>query len=490
MFSILLNPLISLADDEILDKKITLTIVEKKVADILETIEQLTDASFAYDAGLVPVEKIISIHVTEQPLRKVLDQIINDKSLNYKALHKQIIIYRPIALKVQECNTETQKILKGKVIDKFSRNPLSYAHISIAGQGFGTISNDDGEFIFNIPDKYFSSELSISYIGYNSYKQKLDSLKTDSLFIVLEPATTIIDEIVAKPVDPFKLIKKALSQIPQNYSTKPVMQTAFFREAIKKDTEYVSISEALLNINKTSYTRKYVKDQVKLIKGRKSPDVKSFGAIGIKVAGGPYNIVNLDVVKNRINFIRPEYFSYYQYKYEGKTRWEGNETFIVSFDQKDDIKQAFFKGEIYIDATSYAIVRVIFELSPKGIKYSKELFVEKTPSNVTTLLLKAKYTVDYGLNNNVWNLKTINGINCLLVISHKYSTVSTFFTESVLTITEQDDKIIKFRPNEIFKASDVLVEEVGIFDESYWEKQNIIKPTFLVRNGIYKCRKM
>lgn len=66
--------------------------------------------------------------------------------------------------------------IRGKLIDKFDSNPVSFANITIKGKTFGTVSNEFGEFFFNKKQYNKNDTLVISHLNY----------KTEYIFDILE----------------------------------------------------------------------------------------------------------------------------------------------------------------------------------------------------------------------------------------------------------------------------------------------------------------
>jgi len=86
---------------------------------------------------------------------------------------------------------------KGIILDK-NNNPIIGATIRIEGSSIGTRSKNDGTFeILNLPTKYKTIYLLVSYIGYRNYKEKI-SIDSNYLFkkIILEEEVLKTDEIV------------------------------------------------------------------------------------------------------------------------------------------------------------------------------------------------------------------------------------------------------------------------------------------------------
>lgn len=88
-------------------------------------------------------------------------------------------------------------MLKGQIIDNFSKDPLKGAHLFNLNSVIGSVANDKGE--FHISTKA-NDTLYISYIGYQSIKLKItnDLLKGNELVIELHEKTEEFNEIVVK----------------------------------------------------------------------------------------------------------------------------------------------------------------------------------------------------------------------------------------------------------------------------------------------------
>ena len=72
--------------------------------------------------------------------------------------------------------------------------------------------------------------------------------------------------------------------------------TAFYRETIKRRNRNVSLTEAVVNLYKQPYTNKS-KDIVALNKARKSTDYRRLDTVTVKLQGGPYSTLYLDIMK-------------------------------------------------------------------------------------------------------------------------------------------------------------------------------------------------
>lgn len=62
----------------------------------------------------------------------------------------------------------SQKICKGVLLDSLTNQPIEFANIGIVGKGFGTVTNENGEFNFEVPDSVANAPIKVSMIGYRS----------------------------------------------------------------------------------------------------------------------------------------------------------------------------------------------------------------------------------------------------------------------------------------------------------------------------------
>src|SRR5687767_13661203 len=93
--------------------------------------------------------------------------------------------------------TAQQEItLSGKVFDEKSNQPLAYASISIAEKAIGTVTNANGEFDFHLSREFIYDSITISHVGYKSYRDKIAALQNKTLVIALQPRPILLDEIV------------------------------------------------------------------------------------------------------------------------------------------------------------------------------------------------------------------------------------------------------------------------------------------------------
>ena len=87
------------------------------------------------------------------------------------------------------------QILRGKVVGVKSQ--VVFATVGIINENIGTITNENGRFEIEIPNVHLNKALTVSHIGYETLKLKIDSLsKCDHVIIKLREKVYLLEEVV------------------------------------------------------------------------------------------------------------------------------------------------------------------------------------------------------------------------------------------------------------------------------------------------------
>ena len=303
-------------------------------------------------------------------------------------------------------NPSDQVRVYGLILDKDTKEPVPFAHIGLPKQGLGTTSGNNGFFELKVPKRYLKETMTVSFMGYKTYKIKLENVKSP-FDLYLEKATLELGEIiVADEAAIENIIRKAVKNIPKNNTTYPTTNLGFYREAKTDDSlRFSYLAEGVLSIYKHSY-KKQKEGNVSLIQGRrinlKNPlDTVIRGGL----TSGHMAAHRFDFVQNREDFINEAYFPAYKYWIESITSYNDRPVYIIGFGEdpnaseievEDDngfqignssggiLGRLFSKkkrivkegarmiGRIYIDKESYAFIRAEFEITQKGLKKSND----------------------------------------------------------------------------------------------------------------------
>ncbi|MCD6202647.1 MAG: carboxypeptidase-like regulatory domain-containing protein [Bacteroidales bacterium] len=395
---------------------------------------------------------------------------------------------RIISFSEQEDTTSFIK-LEGKVVNAENENPVIFASVFIEGTHIGTITNTEGRFILKVPSTYFDHKIGFSSLGYKQKFMAVSSMKDISRTIRLQPDVIPIPAVIVRKLDPVSLIKEAEKRISENYGKHPAMMTAFYRETIRKGTsKYLSVGEAVLNVYKAPYSNNLDMDRVSVYKGRKAIYVKREDTLMVKLQGGPVTAFYLDLAKNPGDILSQDVFDYYDYSMGGQVKIDGRTTYVIHFDQKDTVSIPLYRGTLYLDTGSLAIVQAEYEISPKKIDQAARYLILKKPARLHVDVLSAAYLVKYRHLDGKWVLNYMRLENHFRTKWTKKLFRSNYTILSEAAVTDIDyENVKKPKYRESFKWNKIFTEEVSAFeDPDFWGPNNVIQPEESIQAAIQK----
>lgn len=381
--------------------------------------------------------------------------------------------------------------LRGKVVDRDTRAPLSYCNILLSGTHIATVSNAEGEFSLKIPLVAQDVKLSIRHIGYKIRELKPEDLKALKGVIAMEPATVFLPQIDVLTQDAKALVQLMFAKTTDNYAKQEMYMTAFYRESIRKGRSYVSLSEAVVEIQKRSY-HSFRNDYAKLIKARKQTDYTKLDTLVLKLMGGPYNCIFLDVMKYPTHLIAEEFFDSYDFNLDNVQWIDDKLIYVVSFQHKLMKDEVFYGGKFYIDAASLALKSVVFSLDLTNQYEANRMFIQKKPPHAKVSVVQADYRMDYVEKDGKWYV-AYSRIELGLKInwkrklfnSHYFSVIEMAVTDHELS---SDNRIVKYSER---LAPHVIITDraEGFSDPDFWGPHNVIEPDKPIEAAIKKINK-
>jgi hypothetical protein len=473
---ILVVILIKIPAQDVLSSKVVISDENLVKSDYLDEIKVQTGFDLLFSSAISPSDSI-NLEPGEYQVNQLLDSIFENDDVAY-IVKDQLLIISPQA-KSRKDFQEKQLIIEGWVITKKDQ-PIPYAAIYFKRNSKGTIANNDGHFRFLISEEHLEDTLTITSMGYESAEILPEQYLTSELKIELKSISFFIKDVIVRPDDANEIVSKSFQNRNKNYNTSPALLNAFFREASKQDEEYISLTEAIIEISKSSYTNS-ADDLIRLVKGRNGTNIKESELVNLKVEGGLYNGLRLDIAKYGSYFFGEEMFELCSFRKLKSTVFEERQTYVIGFDMKEGLNISGFKGKLYIDVESYALVRAEFEISPEGLKYARNELVKKTPRGYRAKPVYAKYVVDYRYYDNIWNLYYAHSELKIKVKKERgrenKGFSCDFISTSEFVITrkiENTDKRIRFR--DAVGSNDILVEQVKYTTPEFWSNNNVIIP--------------
>jgi hypothetical protein len=455
---------------------ITLPKQDLSIEDYLLLIEKNIGYKLAYSSAIIE-NRSIKIEQDSICVKDLLDTLFIHYPVK-SILKENLLILSP---QVEMAIIDKKIKISGTVKNIRTKKPVPFANVFIRNESIGTITNNEGVFEIFFPESQIFDTLIVSCLGFFSEKIPYDKFLGESVDIYLDPNKFIVlSEVIVRPENPREMVLKAINNKVFNYSTKPILLTAFFRESSKQDNNYISLSEAMIDIYKTSYTNES-EDLIKLKKGRKGSNASNSILVSLVVEGGLYNNMQLDIMKYGVSFLDPDQMKNYEYTFERQTTYGGRHTYIVNFKFNRDLPSIGYDGKLYIDGTSFAVVRCEFEISPFGLEYAQELMIKRIPLGYQVKPKFGKYEVEYRMYKGCWNL--MHGQSEIGVrVKKKRATAGNGFTclftstsEFVITgkETEGFDRI-KYK--EASKPKDILYQQISSTDLEFWGNETIIVP--------------
>ena len=393
---------------------------------------------------------------------------------------------------VQEYQDSTEyQSFQGKVVEIQTGKPIIFASIFLSGTNIGTVSNSEGEFLIKIPMFLENKVIGFSSIGYKNLEIPVDQLNPEGNLVELEPYPILIEEVTIVNQDARDLLTMALQSVPDNYSKDPMMLTSFYRETIKQNRNFVSVSEAVLDVYKSSYTNVSDLDRVKIFKGRKSQDVKRMDTILFKLQGGPQTMFMLDIVKNPGELFESEIMDYYIYQMGGIININDRQAFVITFEQMEHVDIPLYAGKVYIGVDDYAFIGAEFQILEENLKNASQYLIRKKPIGMRIDVNNANYLVNYRLIDGTWHLNYVRTELMFTVRWKKKLFRSRFTTMTEMAVTDIDTRnITKYKYRETTKRSDIFADQVSNFaDPDFWGEFNIIQPEESIQSAIQRIER-
>ncbi|GAB1373751.1 hypothetical protein MASR1M46_06320 [Bacteroidales bacterium] len=264
------------------------------------------------------------------------------------------------------------------------------------------------------------------------------------------------------------LVKEAFNKISRNYSNDESVVSVYYKENVSRDNQTISLNEALLDIEKSSYLNK--KDDKILVKKIRKSETNIPEPLKFKLQGGPVHIAKLDIVKYSLpGCDNKKMEDLYTFEYDTPVEQGGKIMYVVKFDQKTACDEILYRGKIYIDSESCAISKVEFNMNieERGDGYLS--FIKNKPSHIKVNVTNAKYVVGYKEYNGKWYYDFSRSDLSLQVKNKKSGTNNNFSITSGMVVTSYNPSTT-IPHGELIKASEILADKKINGEESLiWE---------------------
>lgn len=402
-----------------------------------------------------------------------------------------IILLACFGITFGQNGNESYITIKGTAKDANSKQKIVFASVSVPGTDIGTVTNSEGEFILKVKKSLGAQAFEITHLGYVNKRFDINSSLGDDKVFYLDQHIFPLKELTVRPKEPRDIVRMALQNTRINYSEKPNMMTGFYRETIKQGSrEYLSISEAVVDISKASYVG-YHNDQVKIFKGRQGSNVKKADTLMVKLQGGPNVALLLDVAKNIDLIMTLDSLDNYTYSMNSVVNIDDKPNYVIDFVPNVETSYPLYYGKLYITQDNLAITMAEFSLDLNDVDKAARQFIRTKPSGLAFAPTATNYLVTYKQQGEKFYLNYVR-IELKFKCDWKRKWFKNNYTiMSEMAITDRrEDNIERFTNQESFKSNMVLADKIQDFaDGDFWGAYNIIEPEESIQYAIKKIAK-
>jgi hypothetical protein len=330
----------------------------------------------------------------------------------------------------------------------------------------------------------------VSHLSYSTARFRISEATGKEKTFTLEVKPIQLQEISVVPKDARGIVEMAMNRVRQNYAETPNLMTAFYRESIRQKKDYISLSEAVVDIYKAPYTG-LQNDQVKIYKGRKGTNVLKADTLLVKLQGGPNVSLLLDIVKNTDLGIALYNLDSYHFEIGKMVSIDDQLNWVISFSPAEGKDEPLYFGKLYIAQNDLAVTRAEFNLDLRQAEKAASIFIQKKPSGMNFVPTFTSYLVTYKKQQGRYYLSYLRADVQFGCDWSKRGYKNTYTVMSEMAVTDRKEKDVeKFTGDEIFRSYMVLTEKVENFEDAdFWGTNNIIEPDESIETAIKKLSK-
>ena len=381
-------------------------------------------------------------------------------------------------------------IVEGTVTDASSGKAMEGVDVGAPEQGYFTVTNRDGAFTLKSDQPL--SRLTFSFPGYETRTLSPGEPEGKELRIRLVPVSNLLREAIVVSGNPREIVQEAIDRIPLNYPRRGDLADCFYRETVQKRQRFISVSEAVMLLHKTTYDHGIWQDGVAVKEGRQLMSPRQADTLSVKVTGGPSQGAYLDPVKNR-ELLFDDLDLYRLDMLPGEII-DGRPHFVVGLEPNAyDCPYALYHGRLYIDQNTLAFTRIELSLDMADKNKATRMMLVKKPARLRFLPKELALTVSYAPDpdDGLMRLRYVRTrfqFNCDWK-KRLFATSFTAVNEMVVTHRHTEGPT-GFARKETFPRHASLSDRIGEFDDpDFWKDYNIIEPSESLEHAIGRLKK-
>lgn len=180
------------------DVKLNINLQNATIQELIREIENQSEFIFVFCDNVIDLKQRVSIKANDQPIEKILEQVLDETGNTFSVYDRQIVIGKKIPTSEtipnqNETNTEVEqpKKITGKITDA-KNMPIPGVSVVIKGTVTGAIADANGDYTLNFSGE--AKTLTFSFVGMKTVEVPVGN-KT-SFNIVMEEEVVGIEDVV------------------------------------------------------------------------------------------------------------------------------------------------------------------------------------------------------------------------------------------------------------------------------------------------------
>jgi TonB-linked SusC/RagA family outer membrane protein len=188
-------------------QRISLSCNKTPLKTALTIIEKQSGYQFWYDNSVVEKANTVTTDLKNVSLKQALDKCFEGQPFSYEIIEKTIVVKEKPGGFLEKVISTIKSIKIGGVITDEKGGPLSGVTVKIKGSPVSVVTDGEGTYAIEVPDK--GSVLIFSYVGYQTTEQKVSD--NTVLNMVLREAVT--------KMEGFEVVSTGYQSIPKERVT-------------------------------------------------------------------------------------------------------------------------------------------------------------------------------------------------------------------------------------------------------------------------------
>lgn len=172
---------------KILQKKITISITQKPLSDVLASIEKQGNFFFSYNSNLFNADSIVTVNAKKQSVSSVLHTLF-DNRFQYHEQNNHLIITQAASQNILE--------ITGTITDRVTGEPVPYATVYERNQLVAAMTDEQGSFRLNLKKRSSTDSISVSRVSYADTIMPLRENQSGDIKIAITVINKPLDSVI------------------------------------------------------------------------------------------------------------------------------------------------------------------------------------------------------------------------------------------------------------------------------------------------------